>query len=134
MVTIFHCGTFGVNFGNSGLDNANWDKISHSITKKSHKWEESGRRPKNFLLAFIDELWKTKKIRLLKIWKNLLVISFYAYLPETTIIWGTAPEIRSETEFFVTIICCMLTEIWSARTDIFSRHFCCFTPLFTPKN
>ena len=36
MVTIFHCGQFGVHFGNSVLDNSNWDKISHSLTKKSH--------------------------------------------------------------------------------------------------
>ena len=35
MVTIFHCGQFGVHFGNSVLDNSNWDKISHSLTKKN---------------------------------------------------------------------------------------------------
>ena len=33
---------FGVNFGNSVLDNFNWDKISHSLTKKSHTCEEGG--------------------------------------------------------------------------------------------
>ena len=53
-------------------------------------------------LAFIDELWKTRKIRLLTTWKELLEISsFYKCVPKTTIIWGTVPEIRSETEFFV---------------------------------
>ena len=31
---------FGVNFGNSVLDNSNWDKISHSLIKKSHTREE----------------------------------------------------------------------------------------------
>ena len=64
-------------------------------------WGSSG-TPHNFLLAFIDEFWKTGKIRLLKKWKNLLhVSSFYVCVPKTTIIWGTVPEIRSETEFFV---------------------------------
>ena len=33
---------FGVNFGNSVLENSNWDKISHSLTKKSHTCEEGG--------------------------------------------------------------------------------------------
>ena len=33
---------FGVHFGNSVLDNSNWDKISHSLTKKSHTCEEGG--------------------------------------------------------------------------------------------
>ena len=31
---------FGVNFGNSVLDNFKWDKISHSLTKKSYTCEE----------------------------------------------------------------------------------------------
>ena len=77
MVTIFHCGTFGVNFGNSGLDNANWDKISHSITKKSHKWEESGRRPKNFLLAFIDELWKIQTFENMKKFAGDIILRIF---------------------------------------------------------
>ena len=71
---------FGVHFGNSVLDNSNWDKISHSLTKRiTHMW---GRwdTPQNFLLAFIDELWKTRKIRLLRKWKNLLkILSFYTW-------------------------------------------------------
>ena len=33
---------FGVHFGNSVLDNTNWDQISHSLTKKSHTCEEGG--------------------------------------------------------------------------------------------
>ena len=33
--------------------------------------------PQNFLLPFIDELWKTWKIRLLKKWNILLEISLY---------------------------------------------------------
>ena len=92
---------FGVHFVNSVLDNSNWDKISHSLTKKLHMWGRRG-TPQNFLLAFIDKLWKSPKIRLLKKWKNLLEISsIYTCVPKTTIIWGTFPEIRSETEFFV---------------------------------
>ena len=33
---------FGVNLCNSVFDNSNWDKISHSLTKKSHTCEEGG--------------------------------------------------------------------------------------------
>ena len=31
---------FRVHFGNSVLDNFSWDKINHSLTKKSHTCEE----------------------------------------------------------------------------------------------
>ena len=51
---------FTVHFGDSVLDNSNWDKISHSLKKSTHMWERWG-TPQNFLLAFIDELWKTDK-------------------------------------------------------------------------
>ena len=40
MVTISVVVQSGVNFGNSVLDNTNWNKISQSLTKKSHTWEE----------------------------------------------------------------------------------------------
>ena len=67
----------------------------------------------NFILAFIDELWKTSKIRILKKWKKkLLEISFYTCVPKATIIWGTVPEIQSETNFLVIL-----------------GHFLPFTPL-----
>ena len=41
----------------------------------------------NFLLAFIDELWKTQKIRILKKWKRKLleILSFYVCVPKPTI-------------------------------------------------
>ena len=42
---------------------------------------------------------KTQKIRILKKWKTLLEISsFYTNISITTIIWGTVPEIWSETD------------------------------------
>ena len=155
---------FGVHFGNSVRDNSNWDKTSHSLTKKvAPMWWRWGTSQK-FLLAFIDELWKIQKIRLFRKWKNLLEISsFYTSVPKTTIIWGAVPEIQSKTEFFVilshfcpfnllppnnpenqnfeeikkafgyvialnlcnknTIIWCMLTQIWSAHTDIIFCHY-----------
>ena len=51
---------------------------------------------------------KTQKIRILKKWKKLLEISFYTCVPlKITIIWGSIPEIESETD----------------------RIFCPFTPL-----
>ena len=37
--------------------------------KKTHMWRRWG-TPQNFLLAFIDELWKTWKIKILKKWKK----------------------------------------------------------------
>ena len=60
---------FRVHFGNSVLDNSNWDKISHSLTKKLHMWGRWG-IPQNFLLAFIDGFWKTRKITLEKMKKG----------------------------------------------------------------
>ena len=38
-----------------------WKKITHML-----RWDT----PQNFLLAFIVELWKTKKIRILRTWKK----------------------------------------------------------------
>ena len=71
----------------------NKKKITHVL-----RWG----KPQNFLLAFIDELWKTRKIRILAKWNKLLEISsFYTCVPKITFIWGTVAEIRSETEFFV---------------------------------
>ena len=68
-------------------------KIKNKITQMWRRW---GTR-QNFFLAFIDELWKTRKIR-----KILLEISsFYTFVPKTKIIWATAPEIRNETFFFL---------------------------------
>ena len=68
------------------------------ITQMLRRWATS----QNFLLAFIDQLWKTQKVRILKKWKKLLDIApFYTCVPKTTIIWGTFPQIRNETNFFV---------------------------------
>ena len=56
---------------------------------------------------------KTQKIRILKKWKKLLEISFYTCVPlKITIIWGSVPEIESETD----------------------RIFCPFTPPLPPSN
>ena len=46
-----------------------------------------------------------------KMKKKLLEISFYTCVPKATIIWGTVPEIRSETNFLVIL-----------------GHFLAFTP------
>ena len=54
---------------------------SSQNNKKSHTCEEGGGTPQNFLLVFIDELWKTRKIIILKKWKNMVEISFYTYAP-----------------------------------------------------
>ena len=64
--------------------------------KKNHTHvKKVGHTSEFFLLAFIDELWKTLKIRILRKWIKMLEISsFYTC---TTIIWDTVPEIQSET-------------------------------------
>ena len=50
-------------------------------------------------LPFYPSYLKTKEVRILKKWKNLLEIpSFYTLVPRTTIIWGTVPEKQSETD------------------------------------
>ena len=64
----------------------------HFFLKKILHMRRRWGTPQNFCLAFIDELWKTRKIRILKKWKHLLAISsFYTCVPKTT----------TETEFFV---------------------------------
>ena len=70
MVTVFHCGSFGVHFGGSVLDNSNWDTISHSLTKKLHTWEESVAHLRisywhllmNFGKPEKSDFWKNEKI------------------------------------------------------------------------
>ena len=39
------------------------------LQKFTHMWRRRD-TPQNFVLAFIDELWKTWKMRILKKWKN----------------------------------------------------------------
>ena len=74
-------------------------------------------KPQNFLLAFID-VWKTWKSEFWKTEKKLQEISsFYRCAPKTTIIWGRAPEIRSEIIFFTIL-----------------GHFLPFTPPPPPNN
>ena len=78
-----------------------YSKASCKKKKTTHMWRRWG-TPQSFLLALINELWKTLKIRILKKWKRLLEISsFCTYVPKTSIIWCTVPEIQSETDFFV---------------------------------
>ena len=61
----------------------------------------------------------TQKINILKKWKkHLEMSSFFKCVPKITIIW------------------CMLSEIWSTTDNFLSfwTIFCPFTPLLTPKN
>ena len=59
-----------------------------------------------------------RKIKILKKWKKLLEMSsFYTCLPKITIIWCVLPEIWSATEMFL----------------LFWVIFFTFTPLLTPK-
>ena len=107
-----------------------------------------------------SEFWKNEK-------KLLEISSFYTCVPKSTIVWGTVPEIQSDTDrifwhfgslfpfyplttqkiktlkkckkcpemssFYsyvpkITIIWCMLSEIWSATDRIFC-HFGLFFAL-----
>ena len=54
---------------------------------------------KGHFLPFYPSPLKTQKLRILKKWKNLMEISsFYTSVSKITIIWGTVPEIRSQTD------------------------------------
>ena len=64
MVTIFHCGQFGVHFGNSVLDNSNCDKISHSLTKESHSSEGGGAHFRISFWHLLMNFEKPKKLGL----------------------------------------------------------------------
>ena len=58
---------FGVHFGNSVLDNSNWDKISPSLTKKSHTYEEGGAP---LIISFWHLLMNFEKPEKSDFWKN----------------------------------------------------------------
>ena len=58
---------FGVNFGNSVLDNSNWNKISHSLTKKSHTCEEVRA---HLIISFWHLLMNFEKPEKSDFWKN----------------------------------------------------------------
>ena len=70
--------------------------------EKDHKHVRKVGTLQNVLLAFIKELWKTWKIKLLKKWTKIAqdIISLHTCVPKTTIIWGTVPGTQSEIEFF----------------------------------
>ena len=56
---------FGVHFGNSVLDNSNWDKISHSLTKKkSHSFEEGGAHFRIYFWHLLMNFEKPEKLDL----------------------------------------------------------------------
>ena len=52
---------FGVHFGNSVLDNSNQDKISYSLTKKSHTSEKGGAHPIIFFQNLLMNFEKPEK-------------------------------------------------------------------------
>ena len=119
-------------------------------------WREWG-TPQNFLLAFMDELWKTRKSKILKKWKknagDTIILHF------THVRYSSWDRVRQNFLSFWAIFCplnlenqnfekmkkvsgdviilnlcnkntikwCRLTQTWSA-TDII---FCHFVPFFS---
>ena len=79
--------------------------------------------PQNLLLAFIDELWKTQKIRISKKWKKKKKLLVYHHFTQVyqKAQWGTVPEIRSEKNIFLSFwaIFCPLIPPWHPRKPIF---------------
>ena len=82
------------------------------LTKKTHTCEEGGT---HLRISFWHLLMNFEKPEKSEFWKNekklLEISSFYTCVPKTTIIWGTVPEIWSET----------ILSFWTV--------FCPFTPL-----
>ena len=74
------------------------------FTKKSHTREEGWAHLRiSFCYSLIFE--KPEKSEFWKIWKKLLkILSFYTWVPKTTMIWGTVFEIRRETKFFLSCL------------------------------
>ena len=89
---------------------------------------------------------KTRKIKILKKWTNLLEISFYTCVPKIKIIWCMVPEIWSATDrtfchyepFFtlLLLIWYMVFQIWSATDKFFVilDRFLPFCPPINPQN
>ena len=67
--------------------------------KKSHSCEEGGA---HLRISFWHLLMNFEKPKKSEFWKNekKLLDIFYTWVPKTTIIWGTYPEIRNEMIFF----------------------------------
>ena len=75
--------------------------LDKDTEKKSHTCDEGGAYLR---ISFWHLLMKFEKTEKSEFWKNekklLEISSFYTCVPKTTIIWGTVPEIQSETNFF----------------------------------
>ena len=56
----------------------------HFWKKKSHTSEEGGAHLKNFIFPFIDKLWKTRQIRLLKNWKKFWRYHHFTHVYQKT--------------------------------------------------
>ena len=115
---------FGVDFGNSVLDNSNWDKISHSLTKRiTHMW---GRwdTPQNFLLAFIDELWKSRKARILKKLKKCWRYHFtHVYQkPQSYEVQFLRYKVRQNFLSFWAIFCLFNPSPWQPAKPRFKKN------------
>ena len=71
-----HLSVLWLHFGNSVLDNSNWDKINHTLTNnvKSHNFEQSGtlfemeKRIVNQIL--MSKLWYRSDIYYFKIYQR----------------------------------------------------------------
>ena len=77
------------------------------LTKESHTCEEGGGTLQNILLAFIDEIWKTRKIRILKKMKKYCWRYFtYVYQkPQSYEVQFLRYEVRENFLLFCPILC-----------------------------
>ena len=104
------CSHFPINDSSGCLHITVYLAVKLQVTTKSQKvhisshdvLQKSDMTPQNFLFAFIDELWKTKKIIILqKCWIKKKKKKYWRYHHFTHVYQkpqsGTVPEIRSDT-------------------------------------
>ena len=159
---------FGVNFGNSVLDNFSWDKISYSLTKKSQTCKEGGAHLRISFWRSLMNFEKVEKSDFRKNEKNCWIYHHFTHVyqkPKSYEVQFLWYEVRRKFLAFWAIFCLfnclhpnnaekqnfeemkkafgdviilnlctkknmiiwfMLTQIWSACTDM----FCHFRPFF----
>ena len=76
--------------------------LDKDTEKESHTCEEGGAHPRISFWHLLMNFEKPENQNLEKIKKKKLleVSTFYICVPKTTIIWGTVPEIQSETNLY----------------------------------
>ena len=120
----FHNKIFGVHFGNSVLDNSNWDKISPSLTKKSHTYEEGGAP---LIISFWHLLMNFEKPEKSDFWKHEKICWRYHHFtheyqkPQSYEVQFLRYKVRQNFLSFWTIFCPFTPSLTNQKIKILKK-------------